>query len=240
MTDIRSEHRRLFNEELRGVSESVVKLGGLVERAVRLATRAFLDRDLSVAERVIAGDGRVNQLTRDIEEETYLILARQQPVAADLRLLVSVLRVIQELERSGDLMVNVAKATRRLYPTEPTREQRRIITSMGEQAAAQLRLAVDAFAGRDAVMAAALPDMDDAMDDLERAMFRSILSTPTPEDLDLQRAVQFALVGRFYERVADHAVNIGERVCYMVTGEAPPEQQSLTQPGDEFLDQGGE
>jgi phosphate transport system protein len=140
-------------------------------------------------------------------------------MAVDLRMIVTVLRVIHELERAGDLMVNVAKATRRLYPYELDPKVRGLIHRMRQQASEQLRLAVEAFAERDPARAAALADMDDVMDDLQKELFRTIFAWQSVDEIILQRAVQIALVGRYFERIADHAVNTGERVAFMVTGQ---------------------
>jgi phosphate transport system protein len=134
---------------------------------------------------------------------------------------VAVLRTIHEIERTGDLMVNVAKTTRRLYPVELPEPIRRLVEQMGNQAGLQLRMAIEAFAESDCARAMALEDMDDVMDDLQRELFRTIFALGRADEAGLQQMVQIALVGRYFERMADHAVNIGERVNYMVTGEIP-------------------
>ncbi|HUP84542.1 MAG TPA: phosphate signaling complex protein PhoU [Acidimicrobiales bacterium] len=214
-----TETRRAFHEELAEIGDDVVRLGALASEAIQAGTDAFLDADLGGAEVVIAADRVLDDLMHSIESRTYLLLARQQPMATDLRMLVTVLRVIHELERAGDLMVNVAKAARRLYPYQLEPKMRGLIHRMREQAVAQLRVAVEAFAGRDPARAAALGDMDDAMDDLQKDLFRTIFASEVRDESALQRAVQIALVGRYYERIADHAVNTGERVAFMVTGQ---------------------
>lgn len=213
-----TETRKAFHEELDEIGHDVVRLGAMASEAIQAGADAFLDADLAAAKRLVADDEAMDELTHSIERRTYLALARQQPMASDLRMLVSVLRVIHELERAGDLMVNVAKAARRLYPYELDPKLRGIIHRMREQAVAQLRVAVEAFAQRDAAKAAALGDMDDAMDDLQKDLFRAIFSSQADDEASLQRAVQIALVGRYFERIADHAVNTGERVTFMVTG----------------------
>jgi phosphate transport system protein len=134
--------------------------------------------------------------------------------------------VLHEIQLSADLMVTIAKAARRLYPQELPPRVRGILERMGEQAQVQMRAAVDAFADGDLALAGALPDMDDAMDDLQKDLFRAILTPERPDEGTLQRAVQMALVGRYYERVADHAVQIGRWVAFMVTGDLP-------RPGDD-------
>lgn len=214
-----TETRKAFHEELAEIAADVVRLGALASESIQVGTDAFLDADLAGAETMIAGDSVLDDLMHSIEQRTYLLLARQQPMAVDLRMLVTVLRVIHELERAGDLMVNVAKAARRLYPYELEPKMRGLIHRMREQAVAQLRVAVEAFAERDPARAAALEDMDDAMDDLQKDLFRTIFASEVLDESSLQRAVQIALVGRYYERIADHAVNTGERVAFMVTGE---------------------
>jgi phosphate transport system protein len=112
----------------------------------------------------------------------------------------------------------VAKSARRLYPGPLDPKLRGIIDRMREQATAQLQLASDTFAERDPARAAALEDMDDVMDDLQKELYRAIFRSTAHDEAELQRAVQVALLGRYFERIADHAVNIGERVTYMVTG----------------------
>lgn len=221
-----TETRKAFHEELDEIGNDVVRLGALASEAIQAGTDAFLDADLAAAERIVADDLVLDDLMHSIESRVYMLLARQQPMAVDLRMLVTVLRVIHELERSGDLMVNVAKAARRLYPYELDPKVRGILHRMRDQAVAQLRVAVAAFAERDPARAAALSDMDDAMDDLQKDLFRTIFGWQVDDEAGLQRAVQIALVGRYFERIADHAVNTGERVAFMVTGQfldaAPP------------------
>ena len=226
------ETRRAFHEELKELSEDVVRLGAMVSEAIQAGTDAFLDADLTAAERVIAQDGLVDELMHSVESRTYLLLARQQPMAVDLRMLVSILRVTHELERAGDNMVNVVKATRRIYPYELDPKIRGLIHRMRQQATEQLRLAVTAFAERDPARAAALRDMDDVMDDLQKDLFRTIFTLHVSDESSLQRAVQVALVGRYFERIADHAVNAGERVTFMVTGEFAEEPHRDGEHGD--------
>jgi phosphate transport system protein len=221
-----SETRKAFHDELRQLEADVVTLGHLAAAAVERGTAALLAGDLSAAEEVIADDKALDDLTHSIEARIYEVLARQAPMAVDLRTLMTTLRVIHELERAGDLMVKVAKATRRLYPRQMESAMGRLLTRMGEQAAVQLRLAVQAFAERDRARAAAVPDMDDVMDDLQKDLFQAIFATRATNEPDLERAVQFALVGRYFERIGDHAANVAERVDFMVTGRFQYEDQS--------------
>ncbi len=230
MTSTMPETRKAFHEEIADLTMEVVRLGALACQSIEIGTKAILEADLAAIERVIAHDNdNLDPLTHSIEQRACLLLARQQPMAVDLRTLVTILRVIHEIERVGDLMVKVAKSTRRLYPQQLSPKVRGLIDRMREQAGSQLQLAVDAFAQRDVSKAEALPDMDDVMDDLQRDLFQAIFSTPPPAPEDstsgggaeegrLQTAVNIALVGRHFERMADHAVNIADRVAFMVTG----------------------
>jgi phosphate transport system protein len=225
VTDTASDARKSFQDALEDLRIDVIRLAALTTEAIAAGTQAFLDADLGAAERVIENDDDIDDLTHAIEDSCYQLLARQQPMASDLRIVVSVLRIVHELERSADLMVNVAKTTRRLYPHPLDPKLRGIIQRMGEQAGTQTRVALDAFADSDPSAAAALSDMDDQMDDLTKSLFRYILaagSGPDSDESNILTAVQLALVGRHYERIADHAVTIGERVGFMVTGEHPP------------------
>ncbi|MHB8293040.1 MAG: phosphate signaling complex protein PhoU [Acidimicrobiales bacterium] len=224
--------RRVFHGELEELRGGVVTLGATVLQAVHAGTDCLLDGNLKAAEAVIAGDAAIDSLTYALEERAYLILARQQPLARDLRVVIAILRVVHELERVGDLMVNVAKTTRRLYPVQLAPKVRGLIDHMREQATSQLQLAVDAFAELDAVKAAALADMDDVMDDLQKELFTAIFASSQTDGSALRRAVQVALIGRYFERAADHAVNIGERVSFMVTGRSRRDRSPLsTVPG---------
>jgi phosphate transport system protein len=216
-----TEMRISYHEALDELRTQVIRLAALTGEQIAAGTQAFLDADLAAAERVVKHDDAIDELTHAIENHCYVLLARQQPMAGELRLLLTALRVAHELERSADLMVNVAKQTRRLYPLAIEPKLRGIVDRMGEQAINQTRVAIDAFADEDPSWAAALADMDDAMDDLTRSLFRHILGTSQSDEAGVQRAVNLALVGRHYERIADHAVTIAERVAFMVTGTHP-------------------
>lgn len=214
-----TETRRHFHDDLGELHQDVVRLSAMASEAIQAGTAAVLDFDLAGAQAVISGDVLMDRLTHSIEERIFGLLALQQPMAKDLRELVTTLRVIHELERIGDLMVNVAKTTRRLYPEPLEPRLRGLIDRMREQATIQLHVASEAFAQRDPDRAQALGDMDDVMDDLQKELFRAIFHADGKDDAAVQRAVRVALVGRYFERVADHAVNIGDRVPYMVNGE---------------------
>ena len=212
------ETRKRYHEELAQLKQDTLRLAAMAAEQIGAGTQVLLDGDLAGAERLIAADQELDDLFHAIEEHAHYVLARQSPMASELRTVIAILRVVHELERCGDLMVNVAKATRRLYPYGLEPKVRGLIERMGAQASEQLRLAVVAFDDGDVVQAAAVEDMDDVMDDLTKALFRTIFSVGAPDETSLQRVVQVALVGRYYERIADHAVNISHRVHFVVTG----------------------
>ena len=213
------EARKLFAKELQELRADVIRLAALVTEAIAGGTQALLDADLGAAERVVEKDAEIDELAYAIEDHCFVLIARQQPMAGDLRMVLAVLRIGHELERSGDLMKSVVKATRQLYPRSIDPKLRGIISRMGEQAASEIRVAIDAFADNDPSRAAAVFDMDDVMDDLTKSLFRYILTREGPVDEGrLLESVQLALVGRHYERIADHAVNVADRVVFVATG----------------------
>lgn len=212
------EVRKRYHEELHRLKADTVRLAAMAAEQIAAGTEALLANDLKGAERVIAEDSHIDDLFHAIEENAHFVLARQSPMASELRTIVAILRVVHEIERVGDLMVNVAKAIRRLYPHGLDPKVRGLLERMGAQAGDQLRLAVVSFDDEDVVQAAAVQDMDDVMDDLNKALFRTIFAAGAANEAELQRAVQVALIGRYYERIADHAVNVSQRVHFVVTG----------------------
>jgi len=216
-----TDTRRSYDEQLHEIRGDVVKLAARICEQVGAATASLLERDLAAVDRVYADRVEIVEIGSALEQRAYQLLALQQPMAADLRALLAVLRILHEIELTSGLMRNVARATRRLYPHELPPKVSGIIERMGTQATTQLRLAIDAFAESDAALASALPDMDDVMDDLQKDLFRAIFALGAPDESALQRAVQITFVGRDYERAADHAVTIGKWVGFMVTGAMP-------------------
>ncbi len=216
-----SETRRTFTEHIDEIRGDVIKLAGLTSEQIGACTQALLDADLTAVGRVVAEGQTIDSLRESTEYRVYELFATQQPMAGDLRTLLAVLRILQEIQLTADLAVTISKATRRLYPGQLPPKVRGLIERMGAQAAIQLNLAIDAFADLEVAIASALPDMDDVMDDLQKELFRSIFESSTADEAGIQRAVQLALLGRYYERTADHAVLIGAWTRFMVTGEFP-------------------
>jgi phosphate transport system protein len=220
------ENRRPFDEQLQEMRSEVVRLAVKSCEAIGAATQALLDADLSLVDEIYEVRREMEERVIAVEQQVYQLFALQQPIASDLRTMLAVLRILQEIELTAGLMRNVARATRRLYPRELPPRIRGILERMGAQASVQMHLAIDAFGDNDEKVASALPDMDDVMDDLQKDLFRSIFAGFSAEQVDeaqLQMAVQLAFVGRDYERAADHAVMIGRWVAFMVTGKLPGE-----------------
>ena len=216
-----SRVRDSFADHIEAAQQDVVKLAALTAEAIGAAGHALLAGDLAVAERVIDDDRAIDDLKERLEFRIYEMFALQQPMARDLRALIAMLRILQELQLSADLAVSIAKATRRLYPTELSPRVRGVLGQMGTQATIQVNVAMDAFADQDLAIASALSDMDDVMDDLQKDLFRTIFESTSPDERGVQAAVQLALLGRFYERIADHAVLIGAWTRFLVTGQFP-------------------
>jgi phosphate transport system protein len=214
------DSRPTFHQQLDDVQRDLIRAAARVTESITRGTEALVTLDLAEAQALIDGDDEIDALTLDIEERCFTILARQQPVAGDMRAIVTAIRLTSEIERSGDLMVNVAKATRRLFGAEIPPALHGLLGAMADEAVRLYHLAMDAYAEGDANLAGALDDMDDRLDQLHKDYIQTILELHA-DVRDVQAAVQLALVGRYYERIGDHAVNIGERVQYMVTGWLP-------------------
>jgi phosphate transport system protein len=214
------ETRTAFHQQLDDIQRDLLRAAARVTETIMRGTEVLLGLDMAGAQALIEGDDELDALTLDIEERCFTVLARQQPMAGDMRAVVTAIRLTSEIERSGDLMVNVAKAARRLYGTPVPAPLRSLLQAMAAEAVRLYQLAMDAYAAGDAGMASAIDDMDDRLDQLHKDYIQAILELHADVQ-DVQVAVQLALVGRYYERIGDHAVNIGERVQYMVTGWLP-------------------
>jgi phosphate transport system protein len=210
--------RKTYLEQLDQVTEGLVAMSRLAAQAVRDATTAVVCDDLAVAGRVIAGDDRLNDLYRSIDELALDVLARQQPVASDLRSLVTALRIATDLERAGDYAVHIAKIARRRSPAPVLPEPiRPLVREMGERAAHLTAKAGDVIRRRDLTLARELVRDDEAVDALHRQLFAMVLDDRP--HFAVEQVVDVILVGRYFERLADHAVAVSEAVSYLVTGQ---------------------
>jgi phosphate transport system protein len=198
----------------------LVRLGALTTTAIAAATAALTAGDLEGADVVIADDDGVDAARHTLEDECLALLGRGGLGERELRFVGTTLRVAHELERTADLMVNVARTTWRLYPAALAQPVNGLLERAGRQAALQVRVAVNAFVDRDLASAAALADMDVTLDEAHDALLRHALSpTPTSDDASVLMAVQLALVARHYERAGDHAVTIAGFVPFVVDGD---------------------
>ncbi|KIQ62709.1 MULTISPECIES: phosphate signaling complex protein PhoU [Kitasatospora] len=210
--------RDAYHEELDSISDGLVEMARLVGSAMGRATTALLDADLELAESVIAADEKINNLHHDLENRAIDLLARQQPVATDLRIVVTSLRMSSDLERCGDLARHVAKVARLRYPeTAVPNDLHPIVLEMGQLAQRLVAKAGLVIATKDVDKALELEADDDAIDALHRELFSHLLDDRWHHGIET--AVDVTLVGRYYERFADHAVSVAKRVVFLVTGE---------------------
>ncbi|MFD8509450.1 phosphate signaling complex protein PhoU [Streptomyces sp. NPDC059687] len=210
--------RKAYQEELASIGDRLVEMANLVGSAIGRATTALLDTDLELAESVIAADAKVDDLQRDLENQAIAVLARQQPVATDLRIVVTSLRMSADLERCGDLAEHVAKLARMRYPEQAIpRDLRRTILEMGQLAQRLMAQAAEVVLTQDIDAALQVERDDDRMDELHRMIFQHLMDDRWQHGVET--AVDVTLVGRYYERFADHAVSVARRVVYLVTGE---------------------
>jgi phosphate transport system protein len=212
--------RQAFHEQLDSMFHDLAAICGSVETAVRAATEALLTGDAAVAEQVISADADIDRARERVEDSAFLLLSLQQPVASDLRTVVAALRMVSELERMGDLSVHVAKIARLRVPNlaVPT-EVRPTIERMAQVAEEMVCRVSKIIIDRDIDEALALARDDEEMDTLRRTSFAELLSADWSHGVEA--AVDVALLGRYYERIADHAVSVAHRVVFVVTGENP-------------------
>jgi len=212
--------RDLYYDQLDSIVDDLVAMTEAVRDALREATVALLTANAEAAESVISGDRSIDQTREMLEDRSLQLLATQQPVAGDLRMLVAALRMVADLERMGDLAVHVAKVARMRVPDVAVPESvRPTIARMAEVADRMVSSASQIIAERDVEAALDLEDEDDEMDQLRRLLFRMLLSDDW--SYGVEPAIDIALLGRYYERIGDHAVSMGRRVIYLVTGEHP-------------------
>jgi len=210
--------RNAFHDELDGIGSSLLQMAGLVKVAMSDATIALLQVDLNCAEKVIAADDVIDEIQHELDARTINLMARQQPVASDLRTLVTSLRMSADLERMGDLAHHVAKQARMRYPNGAVPvELIPTITSMGLVADKLIDKLSAVMEHRDIVRALEIETDDDEMDKLHRDLISILLDDNWKHGIET--AIDMTLLGRYYERFADHAVSISRRVYFLVTGE---------------------
>jgi phosphate transport system protein len=213
--------RNVFHEELESITADHLKMTALVKEAIDSATKALLGADLQLAEKVIAEDPAVDAIQHILDERTLNLIARQQPVASDLRKLVSSLRISADLERMGDLALHIAKLARMRYPNRAVPDEVvEVVAEMGSAASRIVEKMAVVLEFGDTNRALEIDKDDDEMDKLQRKLISTILGPNWVHTVE--SAVDMAFASRYYERFADHAVSIAQRVYYTETGEFVP------------------
>jgi phosphate transport system protein len=209
--------RDAFHDDLDAIGLSLVEMSQLANTAMVRATKAILEADLAIAEEVISEDERIDNLHHDLDTRTLNLLARQQPVAGDLRTIVASIRMSSDIERMGDLAHHIAKLARMRYPAcAVPPELVFIIQEMGEVAQSIMVKTTGIITSRDTLAAVELEKDDDEMDKLHRKLFEILLDDNWSHGIET--AIDMTLIGRYYERYADHAVSVARRVYFLVTG----------------------
>jgi phosphate transport system protein len=212
--------REAYRDQLGQLANQLADMCSMVGDAMALATRALLETDLALAEQVIGDDAKIDDARATSEEEAYALLALQAPVATDLRTVLAVIHAAESLERMGDLALHVAKAARRRHPNPVLPDSvRPYFAEMGKVAVKLAGQAEQVIRTQDVALARGLDEADDEMDDLHQHLFTVLMDREWPHGV--AAAVDVTLLGRFYERFADHAVSVANRVVFVVTGKMP-------------------
>ncbi len=206
---------RHFQDELEQLKARLLEMGGLAEDRVRSAVAGLVERDPAVLAAVLSGDAAINQFHIEIDNRCFTLLALHQPMAVDLRAIVSAVKINTDLERVGDLAVNVAEAASR-YMRHPPVKVLIDIPRMAGIAQAMLRDALDAYVRRDPVLARAVLNADDELDALKTQLFRELLTYMLQDPTTIEPALDLILISRHLERIGDHATNVAEDVIFMV------------------------
>ena len=207
---------RHFQEELDVLKERLLAMGGLAEERVREVVRGLMDRDPAALDAVLAGDQPINDLHIEIDDRCFKLLALHQPMAADLRVIVAAVKINTDLERVGDLAVNIGEAGKRYLrhaPVKPLID----IPRMGDLAQTMLRDALDAFVRCDVALAEAVLVQDDTLDALKSQIFRELLTYMLQDPTTIEPALDLILISRHLERIGDHATNVAEDVIFILS-----------------------
>jgi len=205
-----------FQEELEALQGRLLEMGGLAEEHVRMAVHGLVDRDPDVIDKALRGDDPINKLHIEIDERCFRLLALYQPMATDLRAIVATVKINTDLERVGDLAVNIAEAAKR-YALHPPVKKLIDIPHMATIAQSMLRDALDSFVRRDTGLAQHVLDEDDELDGLKTQIFRELLTYMLQDPATVEPALDLILVSRHLERIGDHATNVAEDVIFMVS-----------------------
>lgn len=210
--------RQSYNHELETLRQEILKMGTRVEEAIGQAVKSLTQQDLEMAKTVMAGDDEIDHMESDIEDKCMLLIARQQPLARDLRIIGTGLKITTDLERVGDHAFDIAKITLSIGK-QPLIKPLVDIPRMSEMAQKMLKDSLNAYINLDITLAEQVCADDDAVDVLYHQTFRELLTYMMEDPSTIKQATQLLFVARYLERVADHATNIGEWVIYLVTGQ---------------------
>jgi phosphate transport system protein len=209
-------HVRHFQDELDELKRRLLEMGGLAEDRLQLSVKGIVDRDLAVIDWVLGGDSDINKLHVEIDDRCVKLLALHQPMAVDLRSIVAAVKINTDLERVGDLAVNISEAGQRYLQHPPVKELIDI-PRMATLAQTMLRDALDAYVNRDLELAHSVLTADDRLDSLKSQVFRDLLDYMLKDQSTIEAALDLILISRHLERVGDHATNVAEDVIFMVT-----------------------
>jgi len=214
--------RKTFHQRLEEITDEVLVMGSLVQDAVHNSIEALMTMDQELADGIIRDDEKVNEHDISIEEKCIVLQAEHQPVAVDLRFIHSISIIIKHLERIGDLAVNIGKIVKRLSAKEEKnnidKDVMDLLVEMGKLAEPELARALEAFKNRDAKLASKLGKSDDAVDEIQKIIFKKLFTTHKGEE-DIKFVTNIVLASRYLERIGDQSVNIGDRVLYFLTGD---------------------
>jgi len=212
--------RHTFDRALEELQQEILRMGSLVEQAIYNAVHSLATQDVNLAEQVIKGDRLIDQMELDIEDKCLKLIATQQPIAIDLRKISTGFKIITDLERMADHSVDIARITRRLAG-QPLIKPLVDIPRMAALAQQMVKDGLDAYVKGDVELARTLNAKDDEVDHIYSQIFRELLTYMMEDPRTITQATYLLFVGRYIERIADHATNIAERVIYLVTGERP-------------------
>lgn len=209
--------QRHFDHDIEKLKEQILRMGAMAEDAIAQSIRALVERDSAVAERVIALDDEIDRLELEVDQLTLELIAKMQPAARDLRMVVTAMRITPEIERIADLAQDVCERAIELNREAPLKPLL-VIPRLAQITQEMVRQAIDAFVRQDADLARAVIRRDDEVDDLTEHSFRELLTYMLEDSRNISRAIRLTFVGKYFERIADAATNIAEMVVYLVDG----------------------
>jgi len=227
-----------FDRDLESVQALLMRMGGMVEVAIRDSATALETSDVELAERVRADDKKIDALERQINEEVARVIALRAPTASDLRTLIAVMRISGNLERCGDFAKNISKRVTALRSLSPVNGTVASIRRMARGVEAMLTEALDAFIRRDAETADVVRARDADIDDMYNALFRELLTHMMEDPRNITYCMHLHFIAKNIERIGDHATSVAENVIYLATGERPTDKRSRTDQTPFFVDEG--